>query len=175
MGAASPEAGYHLVPFGYLVLNGDLQVRESFAHASGELLDSFHTTYVLVTSGLVAYVVWGVDLFSSVEVSLCPDLLKLPTRHGLVLFRRHHTSCSFPTRSLGAVTAIVAKAARCRYIRKIRQCEVRRIHLPGTSVNKSPLDAPDASGWHHGCCRLGSVCKTMLREHSWHGTRRFDR
>src|SRR5215203_1966708 len=99
-------------------------------------------------------VVWGVDLFSSGEVSLCPDLLKLPTRHGLVLFRRHHTSCSFPTRSLGAVTAIVAKAARCRYFRIIRQCEVRRIFLPRTRVNKPPLDAPDASGWHHGCCRF---------------------
>ena len=25
---------------------------------------------------------------------------------------------------------------------------------PGTSVNKAPIDAPEPSQWHHGCCRL---------------------
>src|SRR5215207_2934173 len=28
-----------------------------------------------------------------------------------------------------------------------------RSPLPGTSVNKPPVEAPDPSGWHHGCCR----------------------
>jgi hypothetical protein len=33
---------------------------------------------------------------------------------------------------------------------------VRPFHTvsPGTSVNKPPIDAPEPSQWHHGCCRL---------------------
>src|SRR5215203_1316210 len=81
MGAPRGKAGYHLVASGYLVLYGGLRVREGFADASSELLDSFHTTYVPFTSGLVAYVVWGVDLISSVEVPIGgKDLLNLPAR-----------------------------------------------------------------------------------------------
>src|SRR5215207_9613948 len=30
--------------------------------------------------------------------------------------------------------------------------ELRRILLLGTWMNKPPGNAPDASGWHHGCC-----------------------
>src|SRR5215211_6755042 len=36
-------------------------------------------------------------------------------------------------------------------------CQLPRIYLPRTRVNK-----------------LGPVCKTMIRERLWHGTRRFD-
>src|SRR5215208_4377367 len=32
--------------------------------------------------------------------------------------------------------------------------ELRRIPLPRTRVNKPPVNAPDPTGWHHGCCRL---------------------
>ncbi len=37
MRAASPPAGHHLVPFGYLVFYGAGEVGEGAAHASGEL------------------------------------------------------------------------------------------------------------------------------------------
>jgi hypothetical protein len=43
---------------------------------------------------LVADVVWGVDIFSSVEVSLTSDLLNLPTCKCLVLFSGHASPSS---------------------------------------------------------------------------------
>src|SRR5215216_7792914 len=44
------------------------------------------------------------------------------------------------------------------------QGELRRIPLLGTSVNKPPGNAPDASGWHHGC-----YCQPVGEEPGWQG------
>src|SRR5215210_9110007 len=30
--------------------------------------------------------------------------------------------------------------------------ELPRILIPRTRVNKPPVNAPNLSGWHHGCC-----------------------
>jgi hypothetical protein len=37
--------------------------------------------------------------------------------------------------------------------------DLPRIILPRTLVNKLPVNAPNPSGWHHGCC-----CRTVEEE-----------
>src|SRR5918997_6719341 len=62
-----------------------------------------------------------------------------------------------------------------------RACELPRILLPRTPVNKLPVNAPDSSGWHHGCCcrplekpRVGQRRRTsMSAEENMALVRRF--
>jgi hypothetical protein len=73
MGAASLKAGRHLVCFGYLILYGDLQIRESSATCGGYLSRGLHAVYVLASwycccRALVDEDVWGVDLLGGVKV-----------------------------------------------------------------------------------------------------------
>ena len=53
MGAASPKAGRYLISIGYLILYGDLQIRESFATCGGYLSRGLHAVYVLASGVLV--------------------------------------------------------------------------------------------------------------------------
>jgi hypothetical protein len=68
VGAASTEAGDHLIPFGYLVLYGVLKVGEGLLEVGGELLGALHTVYV-PEGRLMADLVGGVDLLGGVEVA----------------------------------------------------------------------------------------------------------
>src|SRR5215211_3716840 len=98
VGAAKPHTGCHLLSFGYQVLYSDLQVGKGFAVIGGSLLGGFYAPYVLGVGGVVADVVWSVDLICCVQVSLGKYLFLLPTNYGLVLFFRHIAVTPFPCR-----------------------------------------------------------------------------
>src|SRR5215213_781798 len=77
------------------------------------------------------------------------------------MLRKASTVCLFCSgsamRSLlcaphSAVSMMPPSEAKCELPRTPSLGEVRRILLPRTPVNKPPGDAPDTSGWHHGCC-----------------------
>jgi hypothetical protein len=48
-------------------------------------------------------------------------------------------------------TALGSQESSKANFRESPKGEVRRIPIPGTSVNKLPVNAPHLSGWHHGC------------------------
>src|SRR5215212_4393951 len=92
MGTVGAPPGHHLISFGQLVFYNAGEVREGQAHGCGVLLGAFDASDVSY-GGLVADEVGGVDLLCGVEVTpLVVQLLKLPVRHGSVLFGGHALS-----------------------------------------------------------------------------------
>ena len=70
MGAASPPAGHHHVPFGYLILDAHLYIRESVAKHASEFFDAFRAAYILRTCRIMAYKVRGEKLVCYFQVPL---------------------------------------------------------------------------------------------------------
>src|SRR5829696_5820769 len=48
--------------------------------------------------------------------------------------------------------SIVPCTSLLQYFGESLTRELLRIPLPRTPVNKLPVNAPQPSGWHHGCC-----------------------
>src|SRR5215203_470900 len=94
-------AGHHHVPFGYLILDAQLYIREGVAKHVSEFFDAFRAAYILRTCRIMAYKVRGENLVRDVQVPLgAKNLLTRPSCDSLVLFG--HSLCApssrFPRR-----------------------------------------------------------------------------
>ena len=76
---------YHLVPFGYLILDGEAGVGVSGTIHGHVLLHALRTAHLTGDGGIVEDVVGGEELVRQFQFSASEDLLQKAADNGLVL------------------------------------------------------------------------------------------
>jgi hypothetical protein len=90
--APSCPAGYHLVSFGYLVLDGEARVREGGTIHGHVSLYALRALHLPGDAGVVKDVVGGEEFVRQPQVTPLKDLLQEPADNGLVLLGLHRIS-----------------------------------------------------------------------------------